>query len=127
VAVTHSLVLYLHNSQPLFVSNYTLPSGWVGECFFWYRLTWIVPDKIQGAIKRLCVCYTLSSTETRKRTNSQWAKALQATSHGHQLNFHGSLQMNRLSGFTHFLHLLALYKYLWGQLTQAFTGWMPLM
>jgi len=29
---------------------------WVGECFFWYRLTWVVPDKIQRAVKWLCVC-----------------------------------------------------------------------
>jgi len=29
---------------------------WFGECFFWYQLTRIIPDKIQGAVKRLCVC-----------------------------------------------------------------------
>jgi len=29
---------------------------WVGECFFWYRLTQVVLDKIQRAIKWLCVC-----------------------------------------------------------------------
>jgi len=29
---------------------------WVGECFFWYRLTWVVPDKFHRAVKRLCVC-----------------------------------------------------------------------
>ena len=29
---------------------------WVGECFFWYRLTRVFPDKIQSAVKRLCVC-----------------------------------------------------------------------
>jgi len=28
----------------------------VGECFFWYRLTWVVPDKIYRAVKQLCVC-----------------------------------------------------------------------
>jgi len=28
----------------------------VGECFFWYRLTWIVPDIIHRAVKQLCVC-----------------------------------------------------------------------
>jgi len=28
----------------------------VGECFFWYRLTRVVPDKIHRAVKRLCVC-----------------------------------------------------------------------
>ena len=27
-----------------------------GECFFWYRLTRVVADKIQRAVKRLCVC-----------------------------------------------------------------------
>jgi len=29
---------------------------WVGECFFWYRFTRVVPDKIHRAVKRLCVC-----------------------------------------------------------------------
>jgi len=28
----------------------------VGECFFWYRLTRVFPDKFHGAVKRLCVC-----------------------------------------------------------------------
>ena len=28
----------------------------VGECFFWYRLTRVVPYKIHRAVKRLCVC-----------------------------------------------------------------------
>jgi len=28
----------------------------VDECFFWYQLTQVVPDKIQGAVKWLCVC-----------------------------------------------------------------------
>ena len=28
----------------------------VGECFFWYRLTRVVPDNFHGAVKRLCVC-----------------------------------------------------------------------
>jgi len=28
----------------------------VGECFFWYRLTQVVPDKIQRVVKQLCVC-----------------------------------------------------------------------
>ena len=28
---------------------------WVGECFFWYRPTWVVPDKrpLNGCV---CVC-----------------------------------------------------------------------
>jgi len=28
----------------------------VGECFFWYRLTWVVPDNFHRAVKWLCVC-----------------------------------------------------------------------
>jgi len=28
----------------------------VGECFFWYRLTRVVPDKFHRDVKRLCVC-----------------------------------------------------------------------
>ena len=27
-----------------------------GECFFWYQLTQVVPDKVQRAVKWLCVC-----------------------------------------------------------------------
>ena len=26
------------------------------KCTFWYRLTWVVPDKVQRAVKWLCVC-----------------------------------------------------------------------
>jgi len=28
----------------------------VGECFFWYRLTRVFPDKFHRAVKQLCVC-----------------------------------------------------------------------
>ena len=28
----------------------------VGECFFWYRLTRVFPDKFHRAVKWLCVC-----------------------------------------------------------------------
>jgi len=28
----------------------------VGECFFWCRLTRVVPDNFHRAVKRLCVC-----------------------------------------------------------------------
>jgi len=28
----------------------------VGECFFWYRLTRVFPDKFHRTVKRLCVC-----------------------------------------------------------------------
>jgi len=28
----------------------------VGECFFWYRLTRVVPDQFHRAVKWLCVC-----------------------------------------------------------------------
>ena len=31
----------------------------VGECFFWYRLTRVFPDKFYRAVKRLCVCVLL--------------------------------------------------------------------
>ena len=30
----------------------------MAECFFCYGLTWVVPDKIQRAVKRLCECGT---------------------------------------------------------------------
>jgi len=32
----------------------------VGECFFWYWLIRVIPDKIQSAVKRLCV-YVLAN------------------------------------------------------------------
>jgi len=34
----------------------------VGECFFWYRLTRVFPDKFHRAVKRLCVCVCSEST-----------------------------------------------------------------
>ena len=34
----------------------------VGECFFWYRLTRVFPDKFHRAVKRLCVCVCLRET-----------------------------------------------------------------
>jgi len=35
---------------------------WLGECFFWYRLTRVVPDKFHRAVKRLCVCVCYSTS-----------------------------------------------------------------
>ena len=32
----------------------------VGECFFWYRLTRVFPDKFHRAVKRLCVVCCLN-------------------------------------------------------------------
>jgi len=35
----------------------------VGECFFWYRLTQVFPDKFHRAVKRLCcVCVSGQSS-----------------------------------------------------------------
>ena len=39
---------------------------WVGECFFWYRLTRVVPDKFHRAVKRLCCVCVCSGKETIK-------------------------------------------------------------
>jgi len=36
----------------------------VGECFFWYRLTRVVPDNFHRAVKRLCVCVLLADTSS---------------------------------------------------------------
>ena len=36
----------------------------VGECFFWYRLTRVVPDNFHRAVKRLCVCVDLPAGVT---------------------------------------------------------------
>ena len=35
----------------------------MGECFFWYRLTRVVPDKFHRAVKWLCVCVCVLSSE----------------------------------------------------------------
>ena len=39
-------------------------SSWVGECLFWYRLTWVVPDKgqLSGCV---CVCVLLFQSYAR--------------------------------------------------------------
>jgi len=34
----------------------------VGECFFWYQLTRVVPDKFHRAVKWLCVCVLSETT-----------------------------------------------------------------
>jgi len=34
--------------------------GVSGECFFWYRLTRVVLDRVQRAVKLLCVCVSVS-------------------------------------------------------------------
>jgi len=37
---------------------------WVGECFFWYRLTWVVPDK-EPLNVCVCVCICMQCKSTR--------------------------------------------------------------
>jgi len=43
----------------------------VGECFFWYRLTRVVPDNFHRAVKRLCVC-VMSPYGIWRTGNSCW-------------------------------------------------------
>jgi len=45
---------YLHFA-PIKSRRWQTTMSVVGECFFWYWLTQVVPDKFQRAIKRLCV------------------------------------------------------------------------
>ena len=50
---------------------------WVGECFFWYRLTRVVPDKFHRAVKWLCVCVCVQKqfwriTQTPKSKSVYW-------------------------------------------------------
>ena len=40
---------------------------WVGEYFFWYRLTWVVPEK--GPLNGSCVCYWLQIRKHRIHPN----------------------------------------------------------
>ena len=42
----------------------------VGECFFWYRLTRVVPDKFHRAVKRLCLCVCVTTTTTTTITTT---------------------------------------------------------
>jgi len=48
----------------------------VGECFFWYRLTQVFPDKFHRAIKRLCVCvcWIQSSNQYRSIKCRYWCQ-----------------------------------------------------
>jgi len=46
----------------------------VGECFFWYRLTRAVPDKIHRALKRLCVCVCKRGGHTNPQKLRIWSK-----------------------------------------------------
>jgi len=39
--------------------------GWVGECFFWCRLTRVVPDKILSRKTAVCVCVLFLSIGQR--------------------------------------------------------------
>jgi len=56
------LILIITFKNP--INYFTITTAtwvWVGECFFWYRLTRVVPEKIHRAVKRLCVCVLLLS------------------------------------------------------------------
>ena len=55
----------------------------VGECFFWYRLTRVFPDKFHRAVKRLCVC--VLSWTTYYRLPAVMHYVLLVTCHCHWL------------------------------------------
>jgi len=42
--------------QPSALSSAIPTNRNLGECFFWYRLTRVVPDTFHRAVKQLCVC-----------------------------------------------------------------------
>jgi len=69
----------------------------VGECFFWYRLTRVVPDKFYRAVKRLCVCVWILSRTTRV---SQYQKK-----HSPTHNYH--CHQSSLICFLHLLRSMA--------------------
>ena len=45
----------------------------VGECFFWYRLTRVFPDKFHRAVKRLCVNVNVPEGEFFQRVTARSA------------------------------------------------------
>ena len=59
---------------------------WVGECFFWYQLTLVVPDKFHRAIKWLCVCVCAC---VRVYVWCLWC-VCQLTNMGHSLSRYGN-------------------------------------
>jgi len=44
--------------------------------FFWHRLTRLVPDKLQRAVKRLCVCVCVCVEITYSRVNVPFHKKI---------------------------------------------------
>jgi len=46
----------------------------VGECFFWYRLTRVFPDKFHRAVKRLCVCVCSDGLRVRIKFMGQYGR-----------------------------------------------------
>jgi len=55
---------------------------WVGECFFWYRLTRVVLDRFHTAVNRLCVCVcteqfwkSFSTSSSPEASHHKWLQS----------------------------------------------------
>ena len=58
----------------------------MGECFFRYRLTQVVPDKLQIALEWLCVCVCVCVQPVQMEYQQKYTKlviTLSATSYSH--------------------------------------------
>ena len=68
----------------------------VGECFFWYRLTRVVPDNFHRAVKWLCVCLFVTASE-EVLIKSKWKVKIILQ---HHWIGHGKFVINMLLCFT---------------------------
>ena len=64
-----------------------------GECTFWYQLTRVVPDKVQRAVKWLCMCGSSKCKQQsygwnfRKKTFQSWLKHLNQMGFGSTMKY----------------------------------------
>ena len=60
----------------------------VGECFFWYRLTWVVPDKVTHTHTTVLRLWILSGTTRGSRYQKKYSPT--HTHCGHQISLSAS-------------------------------------
>jgi len=87
----------------------------VGECFFWYRLTRVFPDKFHRAVKRLCIKIKQSSAMTEYNTvNNSHGLVISLTFPFLPVNPWPPwvLELDTLSWTPFLQHLKCMYSYL---------------